>query len=127
MNKIVIIEDDIRIQDVYDLKFKSEGFQVIKAFTGSEGIKLVKEHRPDVVLLDIVLPGEMSGFNVFEMMMLDADLAKIPVIVITNLENQKDAPMLLGAKDYIIKSQTSVDDVLHRVKKWVEDNHVVES
>jgi DNA-binding response OmpR family regulator len=119
MNKILIIEDDIRIQDVYETQFRSAGFEVIKAFTGSEGIKLVKEHKPDIVLLDIVLPGEMSGFNVFEMMMVDSELSKIPVIVITNLENQKDAPMLLGAKDYIIKSKTSIDDVLKRVNKWI--------
>jgi DNA-binding response OmpR family regulator len=114
--KILIIEDDHALQTIYQRKFELEGFEVIQAFTGQEGINAVKSIIPDIILLDVMLPQGMNGFDVLEQVKRMDQLKNVPVIVFTNLDSERNVATSMGAADYIIKANTSIDDLVAKVK-----------
>lgn len=114
--KILIIEDDHALQTIYQRKFELEGFEVIQAFTGQEGINAVKSITPDIILLDVMLPQGMNGFDVLEQVKRMDQLKNVPVIVFTNLDSERNVATSMGAADYIIKANTSIDDLVAKVK-----------
>lgn len=118
MKKILIIEDDSQVQQIYQKKLTAEGFEVVQAFTGKEGLALVKPVPPDLIILDIILPGGMNGFDVMEQLKRDPSHAAIPVIVLTNLDSEEKVAKTIGANDYIVKANTSLDKVIEIVKKY---------
>jgi DNA-binding response OmpR family regulator len=113
---ILIVEDDNNLQNIYQQKLKSEGFEIYQALTGQQALTLAKEKRPDLILLDIMLPEGMNGFDVFEQIKLDSNLMDVPVIVFTNLDSERDTALSMGAVDYIVKANTSIDDLAIKVK-----------
>jgi len=115
--KVLIIEDDANLISVYQAKFQAEGFEVVTALTGQQGLTSAKETSPDIILLDIMLPEGMNGFDVMEQMRIDPELVKIPVILLTNLDSEKQTGMSLGAVDYVVKADTSIDELVAKVKK----------
>lgn len=117
--KILLIDDDPFIVDMYVLKFKEEHFQIEVARDGKEGLKKVKEFEPDVILLDIVMPG-LDGFGVLEELRKYGRTGKI--ILLTNLGQKEDVErgMRLGADDYVIKAHFTPSEVLHKVKSVLE-------
>ena len=116
--KILIIEDEEVIIDLLQKKIIKEGYQVSIARDGEEGLKIMKEERPDLVLLDIIMP-KKGGFEVMEEMQKDTELKKIPLIVISNSGQpvELDRAQKLGAKDWLVKTEFDPQEVIDKVRK----------
>ena len=88
MKKILVIEDDASLLKAYQEMFNPDEFRVIGASTGQEGLALTGSEKPDIILLDLMLPGGMNGFDVLERLKADPATKPIPVIVLTNLDSE---------------------------------------
>ncbi len=121
MKTILIIEDDSLLQKVYQEVLSKSGFDVLTAATGPMGLELIKTHKPSLVLLDVMIPGGMNGFDILEQVKRDPELKDIPIVVISNLDTEKSTAMSIGATDYIFKATTSIDEVVEKVKKYTAD------
>ena len=116
--KVLIVEDDPFIADVYVLKLESEGYNVETAEDGLKGLEALKKKRFDVVLLDILMPN-MDGFKVLEQIKKNPSMRQVPVIILTNLSQKKDIQkgIELGASDYIIKTKFTPTEVVKTISK----------
>ncbi|XLQ20406.1 MAG: PleD family two-component system response regulator [Candidatus Moraniibacteriota bacterium] len=118
---IMIAEDDAFIGDIYEVKLKDAGYNVILANNGREAIEKLEEGvRPNILLLDIVMP-YMDGFDVLEAINNNEEWKKIPVVLLTNLSQKEDVDkgINLGAKDFLIKSHFTPTEVLAKVEKYM--------
>ena len=118
--KILLVEDEELIIDLLTKKLEREGYQVSIAKDGEEGLSMMKDEKPDLILLDIVMP-KMGGFEVMEEMQKDEEFKKIPVIVISNSGQpvELDRAKKLGAKDWLIKTEFDPREVLDKVIKQI--------
>lgn len=118
MAKVLIIEDDPLMSRMYQKIFTFEGYKVELAADGEEGLKKVKKDKPNLVLLDIMMP-KLNGLQVLEKLKLDPDTKSIPIVMLTNLAGQQDAEtaMSKGAVKYIIKSEYEPKQVANMVKE----------
>jgi len=118
--KILIIEDDKFLLKLYSDKLIREGFNVSMAITGEEGLSKVVQEKPDLVLLDIILP-QKNGFEILSALKLNPGLQHIPVIVLTNLGQESDIKtgMDLGAADYLVKTDFSITKLPEVVRKYL--------
>jgi len=119
--KIVLIEDDQMLVEMYSLMFKAEAFTVLIADNGESGLALVKKELPDLVLLDVMMP-KMDGFEVLAELKKDAKTKDIPVLLLTNLSQQGDLEKgkNLGAADYVVKASMTPSGVIERIKKYLK-------
>ncbi len=119
--KILVIEDDIFLRKVINKKLSKEGYDVIEAIDGEKGLKAIKEEKPDLVLLDIILP-EMNGFEVLAKMKKESTLSKIPVIILSNLGEKKEVEkgLKMGAKDYLIKAHFTPGEIMDRIEAAIK-------
>lgn len=115
---VVIVEDEKMLADMYSTKFAMEGFEAQKANDGQAGFELVKQVKPQVVLLDIIMP-KLDGFAVLKMIKSDPELQAIPVILLTNLGQDEDIKKgkELGAADYFVKANHTPAEVVQKVKQ----------
>ncbi len=115
--KILIIEDDQETFSMYSVVLEKEGFEVIPALNGKEGLIKAKSDTPDLILLDIILPGP-SGFEVLEELKRDPNLKAVPVFMLTNLGHEDDLRKAhgLGADKYLVKADYVPSRVLEEVK-----------
>jgi DNA-binding response OmpR family regulator len=116
--KILLIEDDPFLLSMYSSKFVMENFNIVCADDGLKGIEMAKQEKPDIILLDIMLP-KLNGFEVLKKIKADEITKNIPVILLTNL-NQKDEHeqgLALGAADYLIKAHYLPSEVVEKIKK----------
>ena len=113
---IFIIDDDPFILDMYVIKLKEQGFVVDTASDGQTGIVKIKEQKPDIVLLDVVMPG-MDGFEVLQVIKKDYPMPPPYVVFLTNFGQKEDIEhgMELGADDYIIKAHFTPSEVAEKV------------
>jgi CheY-like chemotaxis protein len=120
MKKILLIEDDEIVVDLLQRKLTQVGYVVSIARNGEEGLKTMREVRPDLVLLDIVMP-KMDGFGVMEEMQKDEELKKIPIIIVSNSGQPVELgrAQKLGAKDWLIKAEFDPQEVLDKVVKQI--------
>lgn len=118
MKKILIVEDEEIILELLQRKLRQEGYEISIARDGKEGLEVMKEVKPDLILLDIIMP-KMGGFEVMEAMQEDPELKQIPIIVISNSGQpvELDRAQRLGAKDWLIKTQFDPQEVIDKVKK----------
>jgi len=118
MVKILIIEDDPLMQRMYQKAFGFDGYAVMVAGDGVEGLEKIRAEKPTIVLLDVMMP-KMNGLEVLEKMKADPDIKKIPVVMLTNLAGSADAEkaLTLGAVKYIIKSEQEPKAVVQMVKE----------
>lgn len=118
--KILIVEDEEILSNLLEKKLKEVGYEVGVAFDGEEGIKKIRETKPDLILLDIIMP-KKGGFEVLEEINQDAELKKIPVIIISNSGQPVEISKALdlGVKDYLIKTQFDPEEVIEKVKKQI--------
>jgi len=116
--KILIIEDDKFLIKLYSDKLSRDGFEVSEAITGEEGINKVSIEKPDLIILDLVLPRK-SGFEILSEMRLNPKTRHLPVIVLTNLAQESDIKrgLELGAAEYIVKTGFSVNRLPALVKE----------
>ena len=125
--KILIIEDDQRINKVYRAKLMVEGIDVAVALDGEEGLRKVYSEKPDLILLDLMLP-KISGFDILKKIKSDPRVKDIPVLVLSNLAQEKEIEKgkALGAEDYLVKTNFSIQEVMDKIKrtlKKVEDKN----
>jgi two-component system alkaline phosphatase synthesis response regulator PhoP len=120
MKKILIVEDEEIILDLLERKLTKEGYEISVARDGEEGLKAMREQKPDLILLDIVMP-KLGGFEVMEEMQKEPDLKEIPVIIISNSGQpvELDRAKELGAKDWLIKTEFDPQEVLDKVAKQI--------
>lgn len=113
---IMIVEDDVFIRDIYQVKFVQEGFDVVTAEDGVKALEMLKEITPDAILLDIMMP-RMNGMEVLKNLKADEKFSKIPVIMLTNnSEKEKvDEAMNSGINGYLIKSHFTPSEVVSKV------------
>lgn len=117
--KVLIIEDEEYIADIYRLKFSGDGYDVIIAGDGFSGYAQAIEYQPDLILLDLVLP-KLDGYDALAKIKQDERINKIPVIITSNLGQKEEIErgMKLGAIDYIIKSNITPAELLAKAKKY---------
>lgn len=115
---IVVVEDDKFLRDLISQKLIKEGYEVFGVLDGEEGIKTVKAKKPDLVLLDLILPG-MDGFEILSALKKDPEVASIPVIILSNLDQKEDMEkgFKLGAADFLIKARSTPGEVVDKVKE----------
>lgn len=118
MKKILIIEDEKTLRFLIVQTLIQEGFEVEEAIDGEEGIQKLKKNKPDLILLDLLLPN-INGFEVLSKIKRDSDLESIPVIILSNLGQEEEIKkgLNLGAIDYLIKAHFTLDQIVARVKK----------
>jgi len=119
MSKILIVEDDKFLRELMVRKLTSEhSFEVLSAMDGESGLKAMKDQKPDLVLLDLILPG-ISGFDVLEKIKEEQCLTGMPVIILSNLGQQDDVEkgMKLGAIDYMVKAHFTPNEILVKIKQ----------
>ena len=118
MQKILIIEDDSFLSEMYATKLTQAGYKVEIAGDGQIGMTKIKEGQPDLVLLDIVLP-KMDGFDLLKEIKASEQLKQVPVILLTNLgqKNEVEKGLALGADAYIIKAHYTPAAVVAKIKE----------
>ena len=120
---ILIIEDDHFLSSILKSRLEKDGFTVLQAFDGDQGLATLHTTRPDVVLLDIIMP-KVSGFEVLEALSSDPELSRIPIVIASNLGQDSDIEKAktLGARDYYVKVRTSLEDLAKMVKNVILQN-----
>jgi len=115
--KILFIEDESALQKTLGEALRQEGHEVISALDGETGLRLAKSEKPDLVLLDLVLP-RIHGFEVLKELKEGEETKTMPIIVLTNLEGigDVDKALELGATTYLVKTQYSLDEVLEKIR-----------
>lgn len=120
--KVLIIEDDQRINKVYIVKLSVEGIKVATAIDGEEGLRKVYSELPDLIILDLMLP-KKSGFDILKEIKADSKVKDIPVLILSNLAQEKEIEegMALGAEGYIVKSNISIQQVIEKIKETLKN------
>lgn len=123
MTKILLVEDDQFLSALLKTRLEKEKFSVTLAHDGSEAIEALKSTKPDLILLDIILPGK-SGFDILEEVKSDPQLRdkrEIPVIIISNLGQETDIERgkELGVIDYFIKARISIDELVKKINGYI--------
>ena len=118
--KVLIVEDDQQISRVYEIQLKKEGISTIVARDGEEAIKLLMKEKPDLVVLDLMLP-KKDGFDVLREVRGNPDLSKIPMIIISNLgqADDKTRALELGATEYLVKIDQSILEIIKKIKNYL--------
>ena len=122
MSKILLVEDDTLFVKMYQKKFAHEGLELEAAYDGEEALEKVKTAKPDLIILDLMLP-KMAGSEVLEKVRQNPETANIPVIVLTNLSSSEDEVsrcIELGAKETLLKTDVTPDKVVELVRKHMQ-------
>ncbi|MFA6587962.1 MAG: response regulator [Patescibacteria group bacterium] len=121
--RILLVEDDQFLRDLLAGKLKREGFDVTACVDGQEGLRTIQKQKPDLVLLDIILPG-LDGFNVLQQVRFSADkqVSEVPIVLLSNLGQDSDVAKgkKLGANDYLIKANLTIDDIIKKIRKFLK-------
>lgn len=119
MKKVLIIEDDISLFKAYKEMFKSVEVSVIGADNAKDGFNIALSEKPNVIVLDIMLPGGMNGFDVLEQLERNPSTKSIPVIVLTNLDSEEKMAKTIGAKKYLVKANTTKYEIVKAVTDYL--------
>ena len=116
--KILLVEDDEMLSQVYRSRFEIEGFDVKEVYNGEDALSAAISFKPDIILLDAMMP-RISGFDVLDILRNTLETANIAIIMLTALSQPRDKERAesLGVDDYLVKSQVVIGDVVARVKK----------
>lgn len=116
---ILIGEDDRFIAKIYTTKLLEEGYQIEHATNGEDVLRLAREKKPDLILLDLIMP-VMDGFEALQKLKADPKLKKIKVLILSNLSQEEDKKrvMDLGAEEYVVKAHISFYELVALVKKY---------
>jgi len=121
MKKILLIEDERDLIDMYERKLSQAGFRVVYAMEAKEGIKVAKEEKPDLIVLDILLPRE-NGIYFLEAASQDPELSSIPIFAFSNYDDPltKKKAFELGVRDYLIKTNFTPKQILKKIQSYLE-------
>ena len=114
--KVLVVEDDKFLRELINRKLQSENFETVLAIDGEIGLDLVEKERPDIVLLDLILPG-VNGFEVLAKIKENEKLKEIPVLILSNLGQKDDIEkgMGLGAADYLVKAHFTPNEIIEKI------------
>jgi two-component system, OmpR family, alkaline phosphatase synthesis response regulator PhoP len=118
-SEILLVEDDPMVVRMYKRKFKTDGFDLDIAYNGKEGLVALKKKRPDIILLDIMMP-KMSGLDMLKIVKADPQYKNLPVVMLTNLGDRAEDVVKcreLGAEDYWVKANMRLNEITERIKK----------
>lgn len=121
MKKILLIEDEKMLKEMYTLKFSQEGFEVISVISAEEGLELAKKEKPDLIILDILLPRK-NGVWFLKKKNEDPEISQIPIVALSNYdhpETRKEA-IELGIKDYLIKTDYTPKEIVEKIKEYLK-------
>jgi DNA-binding response OmpR family regulator len=120
MSKILLVEDDKFLSKAYQDGLEDAGFTVVRASDGKEAMKELKSFKPDIILLDLIMPLE-NGISTLEEIKGDEALKNIPVMILSNSARDSDIKkaMALGVVDYLIKADFSMEEVIKKVKVYL--------
>lgn len=118
---IFVIEDEAALLHALEARLSIEGFNVITSSDGKEGIENINLVKPDLVVLDILLP-RMNGLEVLKNLKGNPETKSIPVIVISNISDESDIEKAkkLGAQDYLIKADYKLDEIVEKIKEIID-------
>jgi len=122
---VMVVEDDEFLRDVISQKLRGEGFDVMVCVDAFEATKSLKEKKPKLMLLDLILPG-MDGFEMLEQLKKSSDTRDMPVIILSNLGQKEDIDRALaaGAADYLIKANYTPADIVERVRQVIGQKYL---
>ncbi|MBU6501017.1 MAG: response regulator [Patescibacteria group bacterium] len=114
---VMLIEDDKFLSSLVKARLEKEGYGVMQAFDGADALELLKQSRPELIIMDLIMP-KVSGFEVLESISLNPELNKTPVIVLSNLAQDSDIEKArrFGAVEFFVKIRVSIDDLVKKVK-----------
>ncbi len=123
MAKILIVEDDISLRDVYTARLQAEGYQISTASNGEEALAVAVKERPDLIILDIMMP-RISGFDVLDIIRTTPQIAHTRVVMMTALSAPEDRERgeKLGVDEYLVKSQVTLEDVVATIKRVLDES-----
>ena len=123
MTRILIVEDEDFLMKALIDNFEAEGFEVESAANGAAAVEHIEKRKPELVLLDLLLPRK-DGFEVLREMKANPDWALIPVVVLSNLggDEQIKRALEMGADDYFVKSQHPIEEVIEKVQEYIGGN-----
>jgi len=116
--KVVIIDDDPRLLKAYDLKFRNEGISVHIVNDAVSAIETVRNVRPNVVIMDVLMPTK-NGWDILREMQADVEMTNIPVLMVSNIgsDDREAEAIAAGAAAYLVKSDTPLNDLVDRIKQ----------
>jgi len=119
--KILIVEDDAFLSSLLKTRIQGDGFEALLASDGDMALKILQEEKPDLVLLDVILP-KRSGFELIESLQSDPRFKSVPIVIISNLGQEADIirGKELGVVDYFVKARISIDDLLKKVREHLK-------
>jgi DNA-binding response OmpR family regulator len=119
---VALVEDDPLIAEMYTTKFTKEGYDIRHAADGFAGLEMVKKEKPDIILLDIIMP-KLDGFQVLQELRKIAEFKETPVVMLTNLGQEEDVQKgrQYGATDYFIKTNFTPAAIVDKVKNLLKD------
>lgn len=123
MAKILFIEDEPALQKALGDFLQRQGYEVTAALNGADGLDAARRNRPDLILLDLILP-RLSGMEVLRRVREEPGLSAVPVIVLTNVESSEavEQAVALGARAYLVKTNYRLEEVLEKVKAALKDS-----
>ena len=124
MPTILLVDDDKEAQQIYSTVLRDNKYTVLQALDGKTGYNQAKESKPDLILLDIMLPGKMNGFDFLEMHQSDEDIKHIPVIVLSNVDTEEQVAKKIGAVEYLVKVNTPMEIFLQKVAEHTSKKKV---
>lgn len=122
--KILVVEDDKFLRELITQKLSREGYNVKEAVDGEDGVVKVKKENPDIILLDLILPG-IDGFEVLAKIKEDSETKNIPVVILSNLGQREDVErgIKLGAVDFLIKAHFTPGEIIEKIEKIMKDKN----
>lgn len=123
MAKILLVEDDQSLREIYSIRLTAEGYEIVSAGDGEEALATAVREKPDLVLSDVMMP-KISGFDMLDILRQTPETRDIKVIMMTALssEDQRERGNSLGADRYLVKSQVGIEDVVNAVHEVLNDN-----
>lgn len=122
MSKIMVVEDDASLREIYSIRITAEGYDVVSAGDGEEALAVAVREKPDLILSDIMMP-KISGFDMLDILRSTPETAGIKVVMMTALsaEDQRQRGERLGADRYLVKSQVGIEDVINTIHEVLGD------
>jgi two-component system, OmpR family, alkaline phosphatase synthesis response regulator PhoP len=119
---VLVVEDDTFLSSVHKNKLTKEGFETLIAANGEEALKMAAEKKPDIILLDLIMPVK-DGFETLEELKKNPSLKNIKVVILSNLSQDEDKKRVLemGAVDYVVKANVAFREIVDLVKKHLAE------
>jgi len=120
--KVLLIEDEKEVAELYRLKLSLDGYEVLTAENGEEGLEKAFSEKPELIFLDIKMP-KMDGFEALKKLRSSEKTKNVPILVLSNFDEQDliEKGMTLGANEYLIKSQFTPEGISKKIKDWLGD------